>query len=150
MSPGSVINYDGPGHPLAKLPPTTATGPPSRRRLMPARIRHSTAADGASSSSISRIKIAEELGNSHGSGSSKPPGNAKRMRPACSPGEGSRNAAGALRDPEFQQPLEAGNQEQTDGGKRPSSEAPAGRKGNYGRQRRAAGTHRCDRVADPV
>src|SRR2546429_9713309 len=49
MSPGSVVKTMAQNIHFAKFPPMTAVGPPSRRKLMPPRIRQSTAADGASS-----------------------------------------------------------------------------------------------------
>src|ERR1035438_2434370 len=49
MRPGRVMNTIAQNIHLAKLPPPTAAAPPSRRKLMPPRIKHNTAADGASS-----------------------------------------------------------------------------------------------------
>src|SRR5581483_8896406 len=59
ISPGIVRNTIAQNIHFANVPPTTAAGPPSLRRLTPARIRHSTAADGASSS----INLMKSLSN---------------------------------------------------------------------------------------
>src|ERR1035441_1835393 len=107
MSPGRVMNTIAQNIHLAKLPPITAAGPPSRRRLMPPRIRHNTSAEGASSI-IALMKSRRSCGVAIRfklQGRRATPGEEHVGAPAK---ERLRNATGALLYPELQKPSQAG------------------------------------------
>src|SRR5579862_715732 len=149
MSPGSVVKTMAQNIHFAKFPPMTAVGPPSRRKLIPPRIRQSTAADGASSIIIlmksvrscgaAIVLVLESWQVAHG-----------RDPPARLPKMGLRDSASPLLYPELQKARYAGDHKQADGGERPACEASTGSERNDRRQRCATSANRSDHVADPV